>query len=159
MNSVTSQQRPKSDAVIVYGPQGCGKTTHAAAIASFYGKPNIVDDWTPGDPVPADTLILTSEPHQGAIPFVDAVSFAGISVARTAARKPLTEVPTGPLTADKLKAILRFCAERAAIDEPNSADCRARMFVAVLSGRLGNYDEALSDFIFDSILIKPVSAA
>ena len=63
---------------VIYGPQGCGKTTHAVALARHYGKTRIVDDWQPGGPVPSNTLALTSAPHQGAIPFLKAVTEAGI---------------------------------------------------------------------------------
>jgi len=30
--------------VVVYGPQGCGKTTHAAALAKHFGLANIVEE-------------------------------------------------------------------------------------------------------------------
>lgn len=63
---------------VIYGPQGCGKTTHAVALARHYGKTRIVDDWEPSGPVPANTLALTSAPHQGAIPFLKAVTEASI---------------------------------------------------------------------------------
>lgn len=67
--------------VVIYGPAGCGKTTHAAALAKHYGKTRIVDDWTPGGPVPADTLALTSVLHQGAIAFLTAATEAKIRIA------------------------------------------------------------------------------
>ncbi|WP_278411983.1 AAA family ATPase [Stutzerimonas kunmingensis] len=48
---------------IVFGPQGCGKTTNARAIASALGLDKIVDDWQPDMAVPPDALVLTS--HEG----------------------------------------------------------------------------------------------
>jgi nicotinamide riboside kinase len=54
-------------AVIVYGPQGTGKTLHAEALARAYGKTRIYDDY---DPVrgllgafPDDALVLTHMPQ------------------------------------------------------------------------------------------------
>ncbi|WEA19039.1 hypothetical protein [Pseudomonas juntendi] len=45
---------------IVYGPAGCGKSSHAHAIAKALGLSRIHDNWTAGAPVPLlDTLILT----------------------------------------------------------------------------------------------------
>ncbi|WP_245614635.1 hypothetical protein [Pseudomonas parafulva] len=45
---------------IVYGPAGCGKSTHAYAIAKALGLSRIHDNWTAGAVVPLfDTLILT----------------------------------------------------------------------------------------------------
>ena len=45
---------------IVYGPAGCGKSTHAHAIAKALGLSRIHDNWTAGAPVPLlDTFILT----------------------------------------------------------------------------------------------------
>jgi hypothetical protein len=47
--------------VIVYGPQGCGKTRNAEKIRSHFGLKYILDGFTPGDQAPReDTLILTS---------------------------------------------------------------------------------------------------
>lgn len=47
--------------VLVYGPQGCGKTTHAREIAKALGLSKIHDDWQPGTPVALlNTLVLTS---------------------------------------------------------------------------------------------------
>ena len=46
---------------LVYGPQMCGKTRNARALANAFGMPNILDDWNPGEPVPAtNTLVLTN---------------------------------------------------------------------------------------------------
>lgn len=67
-----TQTRLKStidSAIIVYGPQGSGKTFHAPALAQFYGKSHIVDgdDWTlydghtPHRSLPADTLLTTCD--------------------------------------------------------------------------------------------------
>lgn len=45
---------------IVYGPAGCGKSTHAHAIAKALGLSRIHDNWAAGAPVPLlDTLVLT----------------------------------------------------------------------------------------------------
>ncbi|MGE8050813.1 AAA family ATPase [Pseudomonas monteilii] len=47
--------------VLVYGPKGCGKSTHAREIAKALGLSNIHDDWQPNTPVALlNTLVLTS---------------------------------------------------------------------------------------------------
>ncbi|MFP5426382.1 MAG: AAA family ATPase [Gammaproteobacteria bacterium] len=52
--------------VLVYGPEGCGKTTHAAVIAKALGLSKIHDDWQPGTPVALlNTLVLTSNCENG----------------------------------------------------------------------------------------------
>lgn len=48
-------------AVIVYGPQGCGKSRHAQAIAAFFRKKQILDNWKLGDHLPSDALCLSSD--------------------------------------------------------------------------------------------------
>jgi hypothetical protein len=48
-------------AVIVYGPQGCGKTRYGQAIANHFGKTHIIDDWKLGDHLPQDALCLTND--------------------------------------------------------------------------------------------------
>lgn len=46
---------------LVYGPEGCGKTKNAQAIADALGLTEIVDDWQPGDPAPiTKALVLTN---------------------------------------------------------------------------------------------------
>lgn len=48
--------------VLVYGPKGCGKSTHAREIAKALGLSNIHDDWLPNTPVALlNTLVLTSD--------------------------------------------------------------------------------------------------
>lgn len=49
-------------AVVVYGPQGCGKTRNAERLRKHFGKRSVIDDWTPGDPLPDDCLALTNHP-------------------------------------------------------------------------------------------------
>lgn len=66
--------------IVIYGPPGCGKSTHAAALAAHFGKSRIVDDWQPGGRVGDDTLALTNIPHAGTISFIDAACDAGIKL-------------------------------------------------------------------------------
>ena len=59
MNKQSSSCAPKS--CLVHGPQGCGKSTNARAIAKALGLSNILDNWQAGAPVPLlDTLVLTN---------------------------------------------------------------------------------------------------
>jgi len=81
-----SQPAGPEQGIVIYGPSGCGKSAHAVALARHYGKDRIVDDWTPGGPVPADTLVLTSIPHGDAINFLDAARAAGIRLSTQLAR-------------------------------------------------------------------------
>lgn len=47
---------------LVYGPEGCGKTKNAQAIADALGLTEIVDDWQPGDLAPiTKALVLTND--------------------------------------------------------------------------------------------------
>lgn len=51
---------PKS--IIIHGPQGCGKTTHAEALRQHYGMTKVLDDWDGHDRLPMrDTLVLTND--------------------------------------------------------------------------------------------------
>jgi len=46
--------------VIVYGPQGCGKTLNARRIAKHFGLARIEDDYTGGRVRATGTLYLTN---------------------------------------------------------------------------------------------------
>lgn len=74
-------------AVIIYGPSGCGKSTHATRLAAHFGKTRIVDGWTPGSKLGADTLALTNFPHTGAVHFTDAAKEAGIALPGAAVQR------------------------------------------------------------------------
>lgn len=68
--------------LIVYGPQGCGKTTRARNIADLFGLTRIIDNgvdesgqsWSAGDPVDSDTLVLTSDPTEYNLEFGQVMS-------------------------------------------------------------------------------------
>lgn len=74
------KHKERQMSVIIYGPQGCGKTTHAKALMKHFGLNHLIDDgedengnlWCPGDPVPDDTLVLTGAPGiDGALDFFE----------------------------------------------------------------------------------------
>lgn len=57
----THDTAPKS--VILYGPQGSGKTRHAPKLARHFGLAHWREEWFAGDPLPlTNHLVLTSEP-------------------------------------------------------------------------------------------------
>lgn len=47
--------------VIVYAPQGAGKTTHAEALRKHYGCVRVVDDWHVGGLTCEGDLMLTND--------------------------------------------------------------------------------------------------
>ena len=51
--------------VIIYGPQGCGKTRHMKDFCELYGCASWTDDWLPGDPLVPGLLHLTFEVPSG----------------------------------------------------------------------------------------------
>lgn len=58
---VAATVAPNGKSWLVHGPEGCGKTTHARAIADALGLTDILDDWHPGMKVPTTkTLVLTN---------------------------------------------------------------------------------------------------
>ncbi|GJH39047.1 hypothetical protein CBA19CS91_39840 [Paraburkholderia hospita] len=87
------KKTPITTAVIIYGPKRSGKTTNALALAKFYGKARIVDDFNSSGSryrrvidMPSDTLfILTGDGPEGDEPgyasfvhIADACKAAGI---------------------------------------------------------------------------------
>lgn len=78
----------KDAAVIIYGPQGSGKSHHAAALARHYGKATIIDHYDTAarsDSYPGDALVLTTDPlAPGAIDFDYAMRAAGLDKGETA---------------------------------------------------------------------------
>lgn len=68
--------------LIIYGPQGCGKTTRAKQIADLFGLDRIIDNgvdesgnlWNAGDPVDSDTLVLTNDPTEYNLEFGQVMS-------------------------------------------------------------------------------------
>ncbi len=52
--------------IIVYGPQGCGKSRHAAKIAAHFGLTQIVDDWDGRSGVPANGALVLTNVNVGA---------------------------------------------------------------------------------------------
>lgn len=50
-----------NQSVIVYGPQGCGKTTNAHALAKHFGLHKIVDDGRQLLTEPTGSLYLTND--------------------------------------------------------------------------------------------------
>lgn len=67
--------------IIVYGPQGCGKSLHAERLRKHYGLKHVIEDWAPGtgESLPVyDALVLTHmQPVPTLsrwVPFEDAVA-------------------------------------------------------------------------------------
>lgn len=55
--------------VMVYAPQGRGKTAHADALCAVFGCTSVLDDWDGIAPIPEGALVLTSTPFaRGAAP-------------------------------------------------------------------------------------------
>ncbi|MDH1055276.1 hypothetical protein [Aquipseudomonas alcaligenes] len=58
---LAEQAMPNGKSWLVYGPEGCGKTRNARAIANALGLTDILDDWQPGMQAPTTkTLVLTN---------------------------------------------------------------------------------------------------
>lgn len=47
--------------LIVYAPQGAGKTMHAEALCKHYGCVRVVDDWMVGELTGEGDLMLTND--------------------------------------------------------------------------------------------------
>jgi predicted AAA+ superfamily ATPase len=64
--------------VIIYGPQGCGKTSLAQQLKAHYGCDRIIEDWYPSRQVDLqdDDLVLTNLEPPFAVPGALAIKFA-----------------------------------------------------------------------------------
>jgi hypothetical protein len=47
--------------IIIYSPQGSGKTQHPQALMQYFGCSTLKDNWCVGFPVPPNTLALTND--------------------------------------------------------------------------------------------------
>lgn len=48
-----------ANTVVLSGPQGCGKTRHAAELMRLLGCDRVIDEWWPGQPLVPGALHLT----------------------------------------------------------------------------------------------------
>lgn len=77
-----------SNTIVIHGPQGCGKTRSAEALAKHFGCSHIVDDWNGRDKVAPGALVLTNTYEWKAsalpslrrfVPFAKAMGEAGLA--------------------------------------------------------------------------------
>jgi pantothenate kinase-related protein Tda10 len=61
------------EAVIVCGPQGCGKTRNASALMNHFKLNKVVDDYVQGMPINSDTLYLSNEEIEGAVAYGEVI--------------------------------------------------------------------------------------
>lgn len=66
--------------VIVCGQQGCGKTKYAEVMMKHFGLTSCVDDWSPGEEIPENALVLTNVPCEGAVVFSQVAGDLGFEV-------------------------------------------------------------------------------
>lgn len=59
----------------MYGPQGCGKTQHAARLCAALGMPFLVDSWHDGQPLCPGALHLTNDTFMASKPGQLVLSF------------------------------------------------------------------------------------
>ncbi len=84
--------------VIVHGPQGCGETRHAAALAAHFGVGRVIDGWMPGDPVEPDALHLSQVDVPGSVAYESLKEVVGCEECggRGEIRRPYTAVERMP---------------------------------------------------------------
>lgn len=77
---VPSEHTPAPRAVLVYGPQGCGKTTNAERLRRHFGCATVQDDGLhlhgPQRKIVDGALHLTTERPANEVPDVRVLSFA-----------------------------------------------------------------------------------
>ncbi|MCP5197012.1 MAG: hypothetical protein H6974_09535 [Gammaproteobacteria bacterium] len=52
----------RNQPIIIYGPQGCGKTQHAEQFRELFHTQRVIDDWSWGDPLLEGDMALTNSP-------------------------------------------------------------------------------------------------
>lgn len=60
--------------IIVYGPQGCGKSTNASLLMNKLGMTRVVDEYVLGTQVQENTLYLSNVDVNGALHYQDVIS-------------------------------------------------------------------------------------
>lgn len=80
LHLIKSESATAEGPVFIYGPQGCGKTRNASALAKHYGKVFVLefDAAIAQDKYPDDAIVFSNSPLPGAIAFDDALAAAGI---------------------------------------------------------------------------------
>lgn len=154
----STSSRPKAAAIIICGPQGCGKTRNSEALAKHYGKTVIVNDWTFGQPLPDDAICLTSEEA-----FACVVTYrppysrrSCLVVQYGAARLNLSSraKKLAPAAADIFSSAILASVKAAIAECPisasggNNTSARTRAFASFLSGYLENSAPELAEAIF-----------
>ncbi|ODU36615.1 hypothetical protein [Sphingopyxis sp. SCN 67-31] len=84
--------------IFVHGPRGCGKTRNARWIAETFGRDmaDIVDGWTPGDPIRGGDVYLCIEPpRQEDAPRAVIVPFDRLGQAQDIAVPPVSPFTCG----------------------------------------------------------------
>ncbi|HRO60252.1 MAG TPA: hypothetical protein PK177_13975 [Burkholderiaceae bacterium] len=65
---------------MIYGPQGCGKTRNAAALAQHFGCEKVVDDWDGTQMLTGSTLALTNVEPGLIDPTYDRIAFSAVPI-------------------------------------------------------------------------------
>jgi hypothetical protein len=116
--------------LVIYGPQGCGKTRNALRLAAHFGLSHIIDEWQPGDLLPPDTLALTSaESVPGGIAFPAAMAELNMPSAEAKRRSTFPHCPWPSCRGTLIRAPYAqhpvACACLAAALEPGPAETGA----------------------------------
>lgn len=76
-NTSTAATEPsRTSSVVIYGPQGCGKTMHAEALREHFELDQVVDEWDGQSRFPhTGALVLTHNPNPDIKPGVRTLHF------------------------------------------------------------------------------------
>ncbi|WP_068638730.1 hypothetical protein [Thauera butanivorans] len=149
---------------VIHGPQGCGKTFHAQALARHFGCARIVDDWDGKTALQPGDLALTNMPacQLSAINDVHVMSF-GVAICRAGAAQTvfLSEEcqPVALAEAPKTARLdtTTYCGDgydragcRAAIDVTQDLSCYPEARVHGMSqGILAGHDHVKVSFALE----------